>query len=55
MIETEKTAVFLNQVYNRLELKRAEITHALFHRICKADAQGEVLLLFLKPITEEYS
>lgn len=30
--EMDKTADNLNQVYYRLELKRAELVHALFHR-----------------------
>lgn len=38
MVETEKTADFLNQVYNRLELKRVELTRALFHRIFELES-----------------
>ena len=36
--ELEKTAGYLNQVYYRLELKRAELTHALFHRIFELES-----------------
>lgn len=36
--EMEKTADYLNQVYYRLELKRAELTHALFHRIFELES-----------------
>lgn len=36
--EIEKTADYLNQVYSRLELKRAELTYALFHRIFELES-----------------
>ena len=36
--EMEKTADNLNQVYYRLELKQAELTHALFHRIFELES-----------------
>ena len=36
--EIEKAADYLNQVYSRLELKRAELTYALFHRIFELES-----------------
>lgn len=37
MSETEAISDHLNQIYYRLEQKRAELTHALFHRIFELD------------------
>ena len=36
--EIEKTTDYLNQVYYRLELKQAELTYALFHRIFELES-----------------
>ena len=36
--EMETTADYLNQVYYRLELKQAELVHALFHRIFELES-----------------